>query len=64
MVVAGALAIVLAQDFAGHPTHDLLLAGDVMAGVDDPQIEFLGKLIIDLEHTSLEEAKALGQVGR
>ena len=41
MVVAGALGDRSRAGFPGHPAHDLLLVGDLMAGVDDAQIEFV-----------------------
>src|SRR6202022_3956049 len=64
MVVAGTLLVVLAQDLAGHSSHNFLLARDVMAGVDDAQAELLGELIVDLQPPPLEEAEAFNQVGR
>src|ERR1700730_5539731 len=64
MVVAGTLLVVLAQDLAGHSSHNFLLARDVMAGVDDAEAELLGEVIVDLQHPPLEEAEAFNQVGR
>src|ERR1700736_2012892 len=64
MVVARTLLVVLAQDFAGHSSHNFLLARDVMASVDDAQAKLVGELIVDLQHPALEEPEAFNQVGR
>src|SRR5690242_18831449 len=56
--------VVVAKYFLGHPPHYPLLVGNLASSLNRAETEFSGQLVINVEHTALEQPEAFDRFVR